>query len=163
MSRIPQTGDIITTRKTMNNKFFIYVPQCENINIFVYLSIKSKIWRNKIRGPVGPLHKIQGYRGHQNVSKCRPHHSGDICITRGNNWKPVFHILAKMWQMYIFWLFEGSWAIRSGYFKLSRSQRSACGRGGCGGVTTTKPWYPPSKFVRGTIITYVVTYCYKMW
>ena len=30
----------------------------------------------------GPLHKIQGYRGHQNVSKCRCHHSGDICTYR---------------------------------------------------------------------------------
>ena len=48
------------------------------------------------RGHVGPLHKIQGYQGHQNVSKRRPHHSGDICTTRENNLKPVFHLWAKM-------------------------------------------------------------------
>ena len=30
------------------------------------------------RGHVGSLHKIQGY---QNISKCRPHHSGDICFS----------------------------------------------------------------------------------
>ena len=35
------------------------------------------------------LHKIQGYQGHQNVSKRRPHHSGDICTTRGNNLKTI--------------------------------------------------------------------------
>ena len=38
----------------------------------------------------GPLHKIQGYQGHQNVTNCRPHHSGDICTTRGNNLKTSF-------------------------------------------------------------------------
>ena len=44
------------------------------------------------RGHVGPLHKIQGYQGHQNVSERRPHHSGDICSTRGNNLKTIFFI-----------------------------------------------------------------------
>ena len=44
----------------------------------------------KKKGHVGPLHKIQRYQGHQNVSKCRPHHSGDICTTRGNNLKTSF-------------------------------------------------------------------------
>ena len=38
-------------------------------------------------GHVGPLHKIQGYQGHQNVS---PHRNGDICTTRGNNLKTSF-------------------------------------------------------------------------
>ena len=61
----------------------------------------------KKRGHVGPLHKIQGYQGHQNVSKCRPHHSGDIC-TRENNWKPVFHIWAKMLNKCIFWVIWGA-------------------------------------------------------
>ena len=36
---------------------------------------------------VGPLLQIQGYQGHRNVNKRRPHHSGDICTTRGNNLK----------------------------------------------------------------------------
>ena len=55
--------------------------------------VKIKIKLNKchfFRGHVGPLHKIQGYQGHKNVSKCRPHHSGDICTTRGNNLKTSF-------------------------------------------------------------------------
>ena len=41
-------------------------------------------------GHVGPLHKIQRYQGHKNVSKCIPHHSGDICTIRGNNLKTSF-------------------------------------------------------------------------
>ena len=120
------TGDICRTRKTMNYKFFIYMfmPQCENINIFgylgegggsilvhiyplIYINLHVKYGSNLIRtlwvkilfhffGVLGgPLHKTHGHRGHQNVSKCRPHHSGDICKTRENNWKPVFHIWAK--------------------------------------------------------------------
>ena len=39
------------------------------------------------RGHVGPLRQIQGYQGHRNVSKCKPHHNGDICSTRENNLK----------------------------------------------------------------------------
>ena len=48
-------------------------------------------------GHVGPLHKIQGYQGHQNVSKCRPHHSGYICTctTRGNNLKTSFSFMGQ--------------------------------------------------------------------
>ena len=42
------------------------------------------------RGHDGPLHKTQGYQGHQNVIKCSPHHNGDICTTRGNNLKTSF-------------------------------------------------------------------------
>ena len=49
----------------------------------------------KIRGHVGPLHKIQGYQGHQNISKRRPHHSGDICTTRGNNLKTIFSFMGQ--------------------------------------------------------------------
>ena len=43
---------------------------------------------------LGPYIKSMGTVGHQNVSKCRPHYSRDIC-TRKNNWKPVFHIWPK--------------------------------------------------------------------
>ena len=51
---------------------------------------------------LGPLHKIQGYQGHQNVSKRRPHHSGDICTTRGNNFKTIFSFMGQnVKQMYI--------------------------------------------------------------
>ena len=46
-------------------------------------------------GHVGPLHKIQGYQGHQNVSKRGPHHSGDICTTRGNNLKTSFLFMGQ--------------------------------------------------------------------
>ena len=57
------------------------------------------------RGHVGPLHKIQGYQGHRNVSKCRPHHSGDICTTRGNN---LFFIYGpKCYKNVYFGLFGG--------------------------------------------------------
>ena len=40
-------------------------------------------------------HRIQGYQGHQNVSKRRPHHSGDICTTRGNNLKTSFSFMGQ--------------------------------------------------------------------
>ena len=60
------------------------------------------------RGHVGPLHKIQGYQGHQNVSKCRPHHSGDICTTRRNNLKTSFSFMGQnVKEMYILGLFWG--------------------------------------------------------
>ena len=32
----------------------------------------------------GGLHNIHGHWGHQDISKCRPHHSGDICTTIEN-------------------------------------------------------------------------------
>ena len=42
---------------------------------------------------LGPLHKIQGYQGHQNVSKCRPHHSGDIIMyNKGKQFENQFFI-----------------------------------------------------------------------
>ena len=56
------------------------------------------------RGHVGPLHKIQGYQGHRNVSNCRPHHNGDILIstTRGNHLKTSFSYTSQnVKQMYI--------------------------------------------------------------
>ena len=52
-------------------------------------------------GHVGPLHKIQGYQGHQNVIKCSPRHNGDIC-TRGNNLKTSFSYRSQnVKKMYI--------------------------------------------------------------
>ena len=44
------------------------------------------------RGHVGPLHKIQEYQGHQNVSKRRPHHSGDIMYNKGKQFENHFFI-----------------------------------------------------------------------
>ena len=38
---------------------------------------------------------MQGYQGHQNVSKRRPHHSGDICTTRENNLKTIFSFMGQ--------------------------------------------------------------------
>ena len=55
-------------------------------------------------GPVGPLHKIQGHQGHRNVSKCSPHHNGDICTTRGNNLKASFSYMSQnVKKKSIFW------------------------------------------------------------
>ena len=99
--------------KTMDNKYFI----CENIDIFGYLGAQGGGGFNNQTGPIlvhtHPLIYInlhvkyesnlirtfsqnkkkivRGHDGpkHQNVSKCRPDHSGDIC---GQNIK----------QMYIF-------------------------------------------------------------
>ena len=48
-------------------------------------SFNNQTGHHIVRDHVGPLHKIQGYWGHQNVSKCRPHDSGDICTTRESN------------------------------------------------------------------------------
>ena len=62
--------------------------------ILIYMSNMEAIWNfwakiqimnnkcNCFRGHGGPLHKIQRYRGHQNVGICSPHHTGDICTTR---------------------------------------------------------------------------------
>ena len=47
------------------------------------------------RGHVGPLHTIQGYQGHRNVSKCKPHHSGDIYTRRTNNLKTSFSYMGQ--------------------------------------------------------------------
>ena len=46
-------------------------------------------------GHVGLLHNIQGYQGHQNVSKCSPHHNEDICTIRGNNLKTSFSHMSQ--------------------------------------------------------------------
>ena len=59
-------------------------------------------------GQVGPLHKIQGYQGHRNVSKCSPHQNGDICTTRGNNLKTSFSYMSQNVKKKVyFWLFRG--------------------------------------------------------
>ena len=55
------------------------------------------------RGHVGPLHKIRGTsHGHRNVRKYRPHHSGDICTTRGNNLKTSFSSMDQNIKQNIF-------------------------------------------------------------
>ena len=59
----------------------LHVKHRSNLIRTFWVKIKNMKKKNLIyffRGHVGPLHKIQGYQGHQNVSKCRPHHSGDI-------------------------------------------------------------------------------------
>ena len=53
---------------------------------------------------VGPLHKLQG---HRNVSKCSPHHIGDICTTRGNNLKTSFSYMSQNVKKGIFWGYLG--------------------------------------------------------
>ena len=59
--------------------------------------------------------KIQRYWGHQNDSKCRPHHSGDICTTRENKGKQLKTGFSYMGQnvtgnlIFFFLLFEGPW------------------------------------------------------
>ena len=64
--------------------------------------IKYKIIFNFCRGHFGPLHKIQGYQGHRNVSKGSSHHNGDICTTRGNNLKTSFSYMSQnVIKMYI--------------------------------------------------------------
>ena len=63
----------------------------------------------------GALHKIQRYQGHQNVSKCRPHHNGDICTIRGNNLKTSFSFMGQnVKKMYILGALRGSSMIRLG-------------------------------------------------
>ena len=60
-----------------------------------------------VRGHVGPLHKIQGYQRHRNVRKCRPHHIGDICTTRGNNLKTSFSYMSQNEQIFFFYYLGG--------------------------------------------------------
>ena len=60
-----------------------------------------------VRGHVGPLHKVQGYQRHRNVSKCRPHHIGDICTTRGNNLKTSFSYMSQNEQIFFVYYLGG--------------------------------------------------------
>ena len=86
-----QTGPILVHIYPLFNNN-LHVKYRSNLIRIFWVKIK------KIRffwGHVGPLHKIQGYQGHQNVSKCRPHHSGDICTTRGNNLKTSFSFMGQ--------------------------------------------------------------------
>ena len=67
---------------------------------------------------LGPLYiKSTGTGGTKMSAKGRPHHNGDKC-TRENNWKSVFDIWAKMWEIMLFWLFEGPWGALN-YLTLS--------------------------------------------
>ena len=96
----------------------IYPPFNNNLhvkyrsNLIRTFWVKIKNMKKKFffffRGHVRPLHKIQGYQGHQNVSKGRPHHSGDIWTTRGNNLKTIFFIYGpKCKKKCIFWGYFG--------------------------------------------------------
>ena len=94
----------------LNNN--LHVKYRSNLIRTVWVKIKNmkKIKLNFFRGHVGPLHKIQGYQGHQNVSKRRPHHSGDICTTRGNNLKTIFSFMGQnVKKIYILGVFWGPW------------------------------------------------------
>ena len=90
-----QTGLILVHIYPLFNNN-LHVKYRSNLIRTFWVKIKNMKKLNKIGVMLGPLHKIQGYQGHQDVSKRRPHHSGDICTTRGNNLKPVFHLWAKM-------------------------------------------------------------------
>ena len=71
------------------------------------MSFKILIFFFFFGGHVGPLHKIQG---HQNVSKCSPHHNGDICTTRGNNLKTSFSYMSQnVKKKLYFGLLRGPW------------------------------------------------------
>ena len=63
------------------------------------------------RGHVGPLSKIQGYQVYRNVCKCRPHHSGDLCTTRGKQFENQFFIYWPKCRktMYILGNLGGPW------------------------------------------------------
>ena len=63
--------------------------------INLHVKYKSNMITKKMCGHVGPLHKIKGYQGHQNISKRRPHHNGDICTTMGNNLKTSFSYMSQ--------------------------------------------------------------------
>ena len=65
-------------------------------------------------GHVGPLHKIYGYWGHQNVSKCRPHHSGDV---QGKTIEYQVFIYGP--KPFYLWLFEGPFNDQTGPILLS--------------------------------------------
>ena len=76
-------------RSNLIRTFWVKIKNMKKIKLITFF-----------RGHVGPLHKIQGYQGHKNVSKRRPHHSGDIWTTRGNNLKTIvnkMHILGVFW------------------------------------------------------------------
>ena len=97
----------------------IYPPFNNNLHVKYRSNLIRTFWvkiqnmKNKInfilffRGHVGPLHNLQGYQGHQNVSKRRPHHSGDIFTTRGNNLKTIFSFMGQNVKKNIFWGYFG--------------------------------------------------------
>ena len=66
-------------------------------------------------GSCWPLHKIQGHQCHRNVSKCSPHHNGDICTTRGNNLQTSFSYMSQnVKKRHILGYFGGPSMIRLG-------------------------------------------------
>ena len=92
----------------------LHVKQGSNLIITFWVDIqnmKKTIFVCIFWGSCGPLHKIHGQRGHHNVSKCRFHHSGDIMYIKENNWKPVFHVWAKM---YVFSKLKGPGRVGGG-------------------------------------------------
>ena len=107
-----ETYTCIQQGKTMDNKFYIYVKTLKSLAKWWPGGGGASIFR------LGPswftytlhLHKIQGYQGHQNVSKRRPHPSGDIFTTRGNNLKTIFSFMGQnVKKMYILGVFWGPW------------------------------------------------------
>ena len=61
----------------------------------IYINLHVKYGRNLIR--TFRMKKMSCW-----AQGSRLHHSGDICTTRENNWKPVFHIWANMFKNVIF-------------------------------------------------------------
>ena len=98
-----QTEPMVHIYPPFNNN--LHVKYRSNLIRTFWVKIKNMKF-NFFRGHVGPLHKIQGYQGHQNVSKRRPHHSGDICTTRGNNLKTIFSFMGQNVKKIIIW---GPW------------------------------------------------------
>ena len=118
------TGDIYARQgTTMDNKFFI----CDNIN-FGYLGAlggggDSIIRLRPILVKIYPLfnnnvhvkcrsNMIRTFwvKWHRNVSKCRPHHIGDIWTTRGNNLKTSFSYTSQNVKKYVYFgLLRGPW------------------------------------------------------
>ena len=51
-------------------------------------------------------------QGHQNVSKCRPHHSGDICTTKGEQFENLFFIYGPKHKKNIYFGLFGGGGLR---------------------------------------------------
>ena len=101
-----QTGPILVHIYPLFNNN-LHVKYRSNLIRTFWVKIKNM---KKKKSHVGLLHKIQGYQGHQNVSKCKPHHSGEICTTRGNNLKTSFSFMGQnVIFFYILGLFLGPW------------------------------------------------------
>ena len=77
---------------------------------WVKIQIMNKTF-NCFRGHGGPLHKIQRYRGHQNVGKCRPHQLETyVDYTRENiNNQFFIHGPEYEYKNVNFLIFRGPW------------------------------------------------------